>query len=40
MIAEMGIAQLACNLLLPHEDNIPNKFKILKEKHIRMRKSY
>ena len=23
-----------------HEDNIPNKFRILKEKHIQMRKPY
>ena len=27
-------------LLLPHGDNIPNKFRILKERHIQMRKPY
>ena len=26
-----GKAQLACNLMLPHEDNIINKFRIWKE---------
>ena len=26
-----GKAQVACNLLLPHEDNILNKFRIWKE---------
>ena len=26
--------------LLPHGDNIPNKFRILKERHIQMRKPY
>ena len=32
---------MACNLLFPHEDKmIPNKFRILKERHIRMRKPY
>ena len=30
------MAQVACNLLLPDEDNIPNKFRILKERHIQM----
>ena len=23
-----------------HEDNVPNKFRILKERHVQMRKSY
>ena len=27
-------------LLLPHEDNISNKIRILKERHIQMRKPY
>ena len=31
---------MSCNLLLPHEDNIPNQFGILKERHIQMRKPY
>ena len=35
-----GKAQVACNLLFPHEDNIPNKSRILKEMHIQMRKPY
>ena len=39
IIAEMagfnlaGKAQMARNVMLPHEDNIPNKFTILKERH-------
>ena len=33
-------AQVACNLLLPHVDNIPNKLRILKERHVQMRKPY
>ena len=28
---------MACNLPLPHEDNIPSEFRILKERHIQMR---
>ena len=31
---------MACNVLLPHEDNIPNKFRILKESRIQMRKPH
>ena len=31
---------LAINRMLPHEDNILNKFRIRKERHIRMRKQY
>ena len=27
-------------VLLPREDNVPNKFRILKERHVRMRKPY
>ena len=27
-------------LLLPHEDNVLNKFRILKERHVQMRKPY
>ena len=31
---------MACNLLLPHKDNIPNKFIILRETHIQTIKPY
>ena len=31
---------MACNSMLPHEDNILNQFRIWKEMHIRMRKPY
>ena len=40
ILPHRGKAQVACNLLLPHEDNILNKFRILKERHIQMRKPY
>ena len=35
-----GKASVACILMLSHEDNIPNKFRIWKERHIRMKKPY
>ena len=28
-----GRARVACNRMLPHADNVPNKFGILKERH-------
>ena len=31
---------MACNYCFPHGDNILNKFRILKERHIQMRKPY
>ena len=50
IIAEMAVFNVAgyliedrrrgLQLLLPHEDNIPNKFIILKERHIQTRKPY
>ena len=42
IIAEMSVFNVAFNVVfnvLPHRDNIfPNKFRILKERHIQMRK--
>ena len=29
-----------CNYMLPHEDNVLNKFRILKERHVQMREPY
>ena len=34
-----GEAQMAYNILLPHEDNVLNKFRIWKERHIQMREN-
>ena len=34
-----GEAQVAYNLMLPHEDNVLNKFRIWKERHIQMREN-
>ena len=31
---------MACNYCFPHEDNVLNKFRILKERHVQMRKPY
>ena len=31
---------MACNYWFPHEDNVLNKFRILKERHVQMRKPY
>ena len=35
-----GKAQMACNYCFPHEDNVLNKFRIVKERHVQMRKPY
>ena len=32
--------QMACNLMLPHEDDILNKFRIWNERHLQVRKPY
>ena len=35
-----GVAQMAYNVMLPHEDNLLNKFRIRKERHVQMRIPY
>ena len=40
IIVKTAVSNAPCNLLLPHKDNIPNKFRILKERHVRMRQPY
>ena len=32
--------QMVCNLMLPHEDDILNKFRIWNERHLQVRKPY
>ena len=32
--------QMVCNLILPHEDDILNKFRIWNERHLQVRKPY
>ena len=32
--------QMVCNLVLPHEDDILNKFRIWNERHLQVRKPY
>ena len=39
-MAVFNVAGYGLQLLLPHDDNIPNKFRILKGRHIQMRKPY
>ena len=39
-VAGYLMMQMACNLMLPHEDNVLNKFRNWKERHIRVRKPY
>ena len=39
-IPHRGMVQVACNLMLPHDDDILNAFRIWTERQIRMRKPY